>query len=146
MPAYSSGPWSGIPFGALGPATPGAGSRVLPHAASTPLIINGDYVIDDDGNFVTGDATTQEVLFLLNTFFQTFVAPDGTTRGNSVIQIRSWTTTTIFEVRTRVLLALKSAIDRGSIKDVEVDVAPYMLNRSNAVLQYQVNYTATGLL
>lgn len=146
MPSYSNGPWAGIPFGALGPSPSTDPTRALPRGTRAPTIVDGDYILEDDGNFQEGDPVMEEVLFLLGTMAETFEAPDGTKRGNTVIRIQTFLDGTLFEVTDRVNLALVSAVNRGVIKDVLVTVAPYMQNQSTAVLQYLVSFRPTGQL
>lgn len=143
MGGYTSGAYAGTPYGAVG-------SLAVPLPKSTgptaPQITSGDTTLDASGNPVASDPLLERVKWLLGTLEPTFIAPDGTTRGNSVIQIRAWTSTTPIEVRDRVLRALSSEIVRGTMTDVRVTPNPYQHDGSTAVNEYSVSYTPTGLL
>lgn len=142
MSGYASGPYAGIPFAAFG--DPATGTRALPTGAKTPRVVDGDYVLDANGNYEESDAALEEVLFLLGTIENTFISPDGTPRGSSIVRIQSFTDRSVVEIRDRVMRALASAIDRGSIKNVVVTPQPYMHDQSTAVLDYVVSFEPTG--
>lgn len=143
MSSYATSPYSGVPTGMMTVA-PGSASRPKARAALSPAIVSGDYSRDANGDIVDGDPTTEEVQFLLSTV-EGFVSHDGYPRGNTAFKIRAFTDDSFVQIRDRVLIALRSALERGSISDVTVTPDPYAHDGSTAVLSYTVTFKATGI-
>lgn len=135
------GPFGGVPFGAVA-SLASSTARARPRAARAPVLVDGDYQRDGDGNLVEGDPVFEEVAFLLSTRQGTFVAvPD---RGNGVFTLRAFTDHSEVEVRDHVMRALEPAIRRGVIDTVSVVARPRHHDASTAHLEYTVTYRKTG--
>ena len=142
---YAGGPYAGMPYGAVGTSPSGPGTAARPRGAACPVVRNGDYVRDANGDLVEGDPTQEEVAFLLATIDGTFLSPDDQPRGNSAVRMRSLTDRSEFEVRDAVMRALSTAISRGSIRNVTVTPNLYTQN-GIAVNDYLVSYEPTGII
>lgn len=144
---YADGPYAGIPYGSMGPATStDYASRALPTAVGSPLIESGDYVLKSNGCLEGSSAPLEEVAFLLSTIPDTFITPDGIQRGNMVFRLTSWVDRNVNQVQNLVLDALQTALDRGSITDVVVTPSPYLHDNNTAVLDYVVTFKPTGII
>lgn len=144
MTFASSGFGSG-PFGAFGPEEPATpASPTKAKFALAPVIVDGDTVLDADGNLVdAGDPIDEEVAFYIITRTGSFFG-DGTI-GNSVYTVLLLTKQSIVTIRDLVVRALEPMVLRGDIADVEVEPKPIVRN-GLALNYYEVTYRKTGLV
>jgi hypothetical protein len=142
MPGFGLSPFGLSAFGLGSPAAappPGA----LSAARARVLTLSGDYVLKDDGTYLTGDAVDQEVLWRLRTVITSFVGDPSV--GNGVVRVKVWDDHAVSATQAEVQAALAPMVRRGVLRNVTVSAAPeFDAGSANDV--YQVAYDKTGLL
>lgn len=111
---------------------------------STPRIVDGDIVRDDDGNPVLADDDIDErAAFYLTTAPGSFFGDP--TIGNAAVRVQVLTRRSIVEIRDAVKRALRPLVERGDIANLVVTPTPIVRN-GTAINLYTVSYEKTGIV
>lgn len=145
MAGFALRPFARSPFAAMGGESLDDSDVTTDgtRAAKAPMLVDGDYTYDDDGNIADApDPVAEEIAWRLKTNVGSFAG--GALVGTGVFRIHVFTSATEVEVRDEVARTLAPMVARGVIRNVVVTPEPYAA-RGVAVNAFHVTYTPTGL-
>jgi len=112
--------------------------------ANAPRILNGDTILDADGNLVDAtDPIDEEAAFFLETIAGHYFGDPNI--GNSVVEVKVLTEDAPIAIRDAARRALSLMVERGDIENVSVTPSPRVVN-GTAINIYLVTYEKTGIV
>jgi hypothetical protein len=110
--------------------------------AACRVIVNGDYVLDSNGDYVGGDPVTQEVLARVATVKGTFV---DASFGDALTTITLRTDSSATDAQNDIAAALQPMVDAGTITNLAVQSSFVNLN-GTVVSVNAISFQPTGAI
>lgn len=140
---FATSPFATSPFGAVFHSSPPA-DVTQTSARCRVLGVDGDYEVDDDGNFLDAkDPVDEEIYWRLATVAGSYAGD--LSAGSGATKILVATTTSRVAISHAVKLALEPMKTRGAIRDVRVTVE-IVSEQGTTRAAYRVDVTKTGLV